>query len=133
MAEETEAQRRQRIRESWQFRVWALTDGKPVGQWVAAILAKPARRYMDRVGPGALITKDGYVIANMIRDNVAIGPRILGSVERVRDALRRVADEAALNDVERIEFFLEVNRWATKYGNYFEQNEAADIIPPTVH
>lgn len=95
----------------WQFRVIRASLATTTGSIVRAILAKQTRSYPE-FGRTADITKDGWFISTLKRAGIIIKPCCyIGTVEDVRDNLRRLADHCHLTDAEREALFEQLRKW----------------------
>ena len=97
----------------WQWRVVRASMGTSVGSIVMAMLAKNPGS-----GPAFGLTcdirLDGKVITPVRRNGVWGRPEIIGTVESVRDNIRRLADHCKLNDSDREALFTELKKWVRR-------------------
>ncbi len=117
------------LRDTWQGRVLAATENRPLGAVVISVLAHNYENEIEVllrvIFPGfeglklpglcsaGKISRAGAVVADMIRGN---GTRVRNAVlfhdeMAMRDAFRRLADSLKLSDAERRELFACVQKW----------------------
>lgn len=75
-----------------------------------AMLAKQPK-HGPALGSTCEILTDGRVVAKVRRYGVWGKPETIGTVESVRDSLRRLADHCKLSDTDREALFEELRRW----------------------
>lgn len=94
----------------WQWRVVRASLGSTAGLIVMAMLAKQPK-HGPALGTTCEILTDGRVIAAVRRYGLWGKPETIGTVESVRDSLRRLADHCKLADADREALFEELRLW----------------------
>lgn len=97
----------------WQFRVVRASIGTTTGLMVMAMLAKEPKAG-PALGMTCEILLDSKVVTPVRRHGVWGRPEVIGTVETVRDNLRRLADHCKLPDDERNALFGELHKWIYK-------------------
>jgi len=99
---------------SWRYRVLRASIGTTTGAIVMAILGQ-----RSKLGPAFGLNCDINMHGVIITD--VRGPdgkwnwrRAIGTVEAVRDNIRRLADHCKLNDEDRTAMFEELRKWVRK-------------------
>ena len=119
----------QELRETWQAKALAHTQYSYFGRVVLSVLAHnyddampvllsavwPGFRSLNPpfLGSAGRVAKSGAVVADVVRDGGIIEKqvRIFRSLDRLKGAFRRLADQLKLNDADRVEMFSAVRRW----------------------
>ena len=70
----------------------------------------------------AIVPIYGWLVAKVRRYGVWGRPETIGTIESVRDSLRRLADHCKLSDTDREALFEELRRWV--YKDYRAKSEA---------
>lgn len=84
--------------------------GTTVGLIVMAMLARQPK-HGPALGSTCEILTDSRVMAKVRRYGVWGAPETIGTVESVRDSLRRLADHCKLSDADREVMFEELRKW----------------------
>ena len=100
---------------SWQWRILRASFATTTGCIVRAILGKEPKSGIA-FGATCDITVDGYVESQIRMDGFWRAPVRIGTVEDVRDNLRRLSDHCKLSDAERENLFSELRKWIRKDG-----------------
>ena len=98
---------------SWKWRVLRASHSTTTGLIVQAILAAQPDRG-QAFGKNCDIAIDGMVTCMHRQLGKWHGPIAIGSVQAVRDNLRRLADHCKLDDAEREALFSELRKWVRK-------------------
>ncbi len=98
---------------SWRVRAVRASIGTTTGMIVLAILARQPKN-----GPAFSntcdILPDGKVVSNVRRYGQWGQPEVIGTVETVRDNMRRLADHCKFSDADRLAMFDELRKWIRK-------------------
>lgn len=104
---EEKARAEEKMKAGWKWRALDHTklNRTQVGAQLLAILKiKPnAGSYFNR--SGFIISEDGWVMGELIREDGSKHFIILGTVKQYTDSFRRLADELKLDDAERADLF----------------------------
>lgn len=96
-------------RATWQYRAVEATRGNQsrLGLIVLLIIGRtPRNPPFLMMRPGLVITADGDVLSDWVgRPGAPVLATCLGTVEEVRDNLRRLADFLKLSDADRVAMF----------------------------
>ena len=95
--------------------------GTTTGAIVMAMLAKQPKNG-PAFGLNCDILLDGRVVSPVRRYGKWGAAEVIGTVESVRDNLRRLADHCKLPDAERVALFTEMQKWIRK--DYRAKSEA---------
>lgn len=95
---------------SWKWRAIRASLGTTTGMIVMAMLAKRPKNG-PAFGENCDITKEGKVLARVRRAGAWSDPEPIGTVEAVRDNLRRLCDHCRFHDGEREACFEELRKW----------------------
>lgn len=98
--------------ESWQYRAVRGSLGTTTGLIVLAMLAKQPR-VGPALGQNCDILTDGKVMTKVRRGGVWQRD-VIGTVESVRDNLRRLADKCKFSDADRTALFDELKKWVRR-------------------
>ena len=98
---------------SWQYRVMRASLGTTTGLVVMAMFAKHPKNG-PALGTTCEILPDSKVITPVRRYGVWGKAEVIGTVETVRDNMRRLADHCRLADREREALFEELRKWVYK-------------------
>jgi len=106
---------------SWQWRVTRASLATTTGLIVMAMLAKQPKNG-PALGKTCEILLDGRVVTPVRRYGVWGAPETIGTVESVRDSLRRLSDHCKLSDADREALFEELRKWC--FRDYRAKSEA---------
>jgi hypothetical protein len=116
------------IRDTWQWRMLVATRGD--GTFKHAILRAAFHNFggdYPRFGHGAKILKDGVVIAKVATAKGLVDEVRIDTVENIRDAFRRVADEIKLSDEDRGSLFEVLREWMSEDQRAKSGVEGSDV------
>lgn len=106
---------------SWKWRAIRASLGSTTGMVVMAMLAKRPKNG-PAFGENCDILADGKVTARVRRYGLWGAPEAIGTVEAVRDNLRRLCDHCRFSDRDREACFEELRKWIRK--DYRAKSEA---------
>ena len=109
----------------WQDRVIVASLATTTGLIIRAMLLRSPETGI-RFGNTCDIEKDGCIWTQVNYANKSHRWTKIGTVEDVRDNVRRVADTCKLDDVERTALFEELRKWVRR--DYRIQQETVDNV-----
>ena len=95
---------------SWQWRVIRASLGTTTGLIVMAMLGQQPKKGIA-FGETCNIRLDGLIETKMRKNGTWYPPTVVGTVEAVRDNVRRLCDHCRLSDGEREAVFVELRKW----------------------
>lgn len=101
------------VARGWKWRVLRASHSTTTGLIVQAILAKQTAMG-QAFGKHCDISLDGMVMCMHRQLGAWHGPIAIGSIQSVRDNLRRLADHCKLGDADREALFEELRKWIRK-------------------
>ncbi len=105
-----------KLLDTWQQRAIRKTGGNKsrLGLILLAVIGHvPQDRPMISTARGAVITPDGFVVADtMLRFQLQYYATTLGHISEIVDNFRGLADALKLSDAERLEMFDLLRKWA---------------------